>query len=185
MILTFDVETRGLYGQAFAVGFVLTTDNGRQLTTGLYSCPYEDVEVAAQIDKVEENDDWLEKNVLPHLPPPNCFTAFGMRSNFMAEIMSMRRMAEKQAEQLLFVADVAYPCETRFLAECWRDNPVKFGPYMPYPLIDLSAMLLAKGYDPVGTYSRRDNEKPPHNPLNDALQSSRIYHQLMRGEAIE
>lgn len=182
MILSFDVECRGLYGQTFAVGFDLTTNAGRSIYSGIHCCPFSDVDCE---ESKSYNDAWIEENVLPHIPSPNCFTAFGVREKFMAEVLSISRMAAKQGEDFLFLADVPYPCEARFLMECWRDDPGKHGPLMPYPLLDLSSILLAKGYNPVYTFARRDNELPAHNPLCDARQASRIYHQLMRGEPIE
>lgn len=184
MILTFDVETRGLFGQSFAVGFVLTSDAGSTLFEGIRSCLFMDVDPDGG-STWKENDAWLEENVLPHLPAPDCFTAFEVRHKFMDDLRSMKRAADRQDEKLYLLADCAFPCEARFLTECWRDDPLKNGPLMPYPLLDLSAILLAKGYDPVGMYARRDNENPTHNPLNDARQSSRIYHHLMRGEPVE
>lgn len=42
MYLTIDTENYGLFGEAFAVGFVLTTDAGVRLLSGMHACPLHD-----------------------------------------------------------------------------------------------------------------------------------------------
>jgi hypothetical protein len=44
----------------------------------------------------------------------------------------------------------------------------------PYPLYDISTLLLSRNEDPVGIFSRDETELPKHNPLCDARQSARI-----------
>ena len=86
--------------------------------------------------------------------------------------------------RLFLVADVCWPCEARFLRDCWADDPSSNEKLMPYPLLDLSSFLMAKGYDPTGIYARLESELPAHNPLKDARQSSRIFHLLRSGESV-
>lgn len=182
MILTFDVETNGLYGEAFAVGYALTTDGGSRILEGIHCCPYHDSEPDKRDTTPLLTEQFLHENVLPTLPEPDCFTTRAVRDRFFDVWHSAFSAAKKQGENLYLMADVAHPCESRFLLQLRADE--RRVPFTVYPLLDLSSFLMAAGYDPVGTFARRDDELPAHNPLNDARQSSRIFHQLRRGEPI-
>ena len=187
MYLTFDVETWGLWGEAFAVGYVLTDDNGGSLLEGLHCCPLEDArwDFVTGREASEKDAAWLRQNVLPHLPSPDCFTTRAIRDKFTQVYREASKEATRRNETLFLAADVPFPCEVHFLAALRLDNPAENAKLMPYPLIDVASMLLCAGYHPVDTIMRLDREKPAHNPLNDARQSSRILHQLLRGEPIE
>lgn len=182
MYLTIDVETNGLYGEAFAVGYVLTTEGGSTVLDGIHCCPYHDAEPDKNDTTPMLTEDFLSRRVLPVLPEPDCFTTFGVREKFFGVWKSAFKACQKLNERLYIVADVAFPCEARFLRQVRMDD--RTGIFSVYPLIDVSSLLLAKGYDPIATYARRDNELPDHNPLNDARQSSRILHALLRDEPI-
>src|SRR5690606_2543186 len=73
----------------------------------------------------------------------------------------------------ILAAECPYPVETNFLEKCRKD--CEDGSWSsPYPLIDISSVRLAAGFDPVGKCSRRANEVPEHHPLKDARQSARL-----------
>lgn len=183
MILTFDVETFGLYGEAFAVGYVINFEDGDTLLEGLHSCPVEEATAGRLLNTdIEGTHRWLGENVLPHLPPPDCFTTRAVRDKFMAVVRSARSFADKHSLSFYLMADVAWPCEAQFLLDCLRDDVRANSSLMPYPLLDLSSILLAKGYKPTDTFPRKEGENPAHNPLNDARQSARIYRALLKGE---
>lgn len=182
MILFLDVETNGLFGEAFAVGWVLTSADGFVLREGVHSCPY----FAAEPDRKDSTplltEDFLKNKVLPALPTPNCSTVREVRDHFFDDWLCAWHEAQDKKEELYIVADVPFPCETRFLNQVRQDD--RRGYLIVYPLLDVASVLLAKGYDPTGVYPRRENELPAHNPLNDARQSGRIFHQVMKGESI-
>lgn len=185
MYLTFDAENRGLFGEAFAVGYVLTTDGGSVVWSGIHCCDMEDAAPDPMETTPDLTENWLRNHVLPALPEPDCLTTRAVRDRFADAVQMAMSAARKQNEKLTFVADVPFPCETGFLRACRLDSITRsFAFPSPYPLIDVASVLLARGYDPVGTYQRRENELPAHNPLCDARQSSRIFHQLLRGEPI-
>lgn len=180
MFLTFDVETYGLFGEAFSVGYVLTHSVtgsvvGRELMHGIHSCELSDTDNDKHDHNLEATEEWLEKNVLKNIPSPDCFTTFGIQQAFYNAWCTAKSFAEKQGETLYLVADVAWPCEARFLLQV-RHN---FPDFIAYPLLDVSSILLARGFDPVATYPRKQSELPAHNPLNDARQSARILHTLL------
>jgi hypothetical protein len=168
----FDVECRGLFGEAFAWGYFATKDDGTFLGSDICCAPV-DLAGFTPWGMPEDNratEDWLRQNVLPHA--------------WFCNMKTFAEMAKEQKERLYYVADVASPCETNFLALCYADKGDAIAPLMPYPLLDVSTLLLAKGYDPTATFARMDDELPAHNPVCDAMQSARIWFQLMRGEPV-
>lgn len=155
--MVFDVESIGLHGEGFAVGWVVVTPNGAKLAEGLMAC---DPKVCFG---AEDSHKWVRDNV------PKMDYAFrnprDLRHAFWAE---WRRWADQGAK---LVADCAWPVEARFLAEAVRDDPVAREWQGPYPLHDLASMQLMLGRNPLA--ERQDDELPAHHPLMDARQSAR------------
>lgn len=156
----FDVESIGLHGEGFAVGFVVVDKNGCQIDAGLFSCEPE----AARGNSA--GFDWVSKNV-PNLPNTHLSTQ-GVRHAFWLKWL------EWQKQGAFLVADCGWPVEARFLASCVDDHPVSREWQGPYPFYDLSSFLLAMGKNPLETLPRLKDELPIHNPLADAKQSARI-----------
>lgn len=161
-VFSFDVESIGLYGPAFAVGYVvLDTSNPKvELESGIFSCDPLDV------SGTYNNHVWVAANV-PSLP----ITAENpseMRSQF------WDRWKYWDALGAYLCADVAYPVESNFLSECIRDGQGARDWEGPYPLIDIASIRFAKGLDPLATETRLESEMPAHNPLCDARQSARL-----------
>ena len=73
----------------------------------------------------------------------------------------------------ILACDCAWPVEAKFLLECVRDDHWR-GSDAPYPLLDVSGLILAAGGDPTAYFNRRENELPAHHPLRDAQQSARL-----------
>jgi hypothetical protein len=161
LIMMFDVESVGLHGEGFAVGYVIL-DSGEEIDKGLYSCPLE----SAQGN--DEDRQWVSENVMPHLPEPNRRDPKGVRAGFWADWMHW-----KEQGALLFT-DCGWPVEGHFLNACVADDPELRRWNGPYPLFDLSSILLANRENPIGTFPRFEDELPVHNPLSDARQSSRV-----------
>ena len=163
-LFVFDVESIGLYGPAFAVGWVVLDTDGQEISTGYLGCD------PAFVPGAKCDREWIAENVLPHLPPPNCGARWAVIGDFSA---FLKKWLGRGA---LVAADCAYPVETNFLGECRHGNGDTL---MPYPLIDVSSVLLALGADPTGTYPRRENELPAHHPTNDARQSARLLYDAL------
>jgi len=157
----FDVESIGLYGEAFAVAGLIVKD-GETLHEFSYVCP----RYAAS----GHNDDrtWVEINV--PMMESNFRSPVDVRDAFWKEWIEAR--AEHRDIQM--AADCLYPVESRFITACIKDyeNIRKWSG--PYPFVDIGSIMLAAGMSPLAEYPRLDNELPVHNPLADARQSARL-----------
>lgn len=164
----FDVESIGLHGEGFAVGWVVVdSDTGKTIREGEANCDPR---------KAKGNMDghgWVEENY----PAPREYTHPSIRSVRAAFVSAW--LGTKFDSETWMAADCPWPVEARFLAEC-----VDFGllneSECPYPLIDIASMGLAVGVSPLGARGRWPNEQPPHDPLNDARQSARLLLEYLR-----
>ena len=163
LFFVFDVESIGLHGPAFAWGFVVVNGNGDELGQGYGAMPYAVMNVA------DDNPDliWVKENVLPALYGVSTETFVGLVNKFWDNWLQWK---ERGA---LMVSDCAWPVETNFL-QAVMGSVESARADGPYPLLDVSSVLLAKGKDPVGTFDRKVGEMPAHNPLCDARQSARV-----------
>lgn len=170
---SFDVESVGLFGRPFAVGWVVVNQDGEELDSGYLSYP-------VLLHKTE--DAWVLENVVPALPVDqdghtefNCGYEYDMLERFWEAWTE----AKKKYPGIVMVSDCPWPVEANFLLRCQRD--LKFGmDESPYPILDAASVLAAGGYDPLGTYDREPEEEPAHHPTNDARQSVRLMLQTMQ-----
>jgi hypothetical protein len=72
------------------------------------------------------------------------------------------------------VVDCCTPVEAGLLRQ-WAGEHPQEGHLLPYPVFDLSTLLLATRSNPTGIYPRITGETPVHNPLCDARQSGRLW----------
>jgi hypothetical protein len=92
--------------------------------------------------------------------------------------------ADAKRSGALLVTDCGWPVETNFLNQCINDDNERAWDG-PYPLIDLSSILLAAGQDPIGEFPRYATEIPAHNPLSDARQSARVLIETLNGSKLD
>lgn len=165
--LVFDVESVGLQGEGFAVGFVVVDEEGNRLDCGMYSCRQE----AAR--GTEESFKWVRTNcpkfTITHDSPWLVRAAF------------WRKWLEWKDRGAMLFAECAWPVEARFLAQCVDDHPLDREYQGPYPLHDVASVILAKGGDPMKKYERLPDELPSHNPMADAFQSARLLLEYLHG----
>lgn len=169
---TFDVESIGLHGEGFAVGWVIHQD-GIERHSGVIAC--EPINARGR----DTNREWIHANVPKieaHEPSPKA-----VRDAFWAAWRGAKFLAENGNQDIVALADCGWPVEARFLAACVDDRPEEREWQGPYPLHDLATYLLAVGCDPTGHYERRPEEMPVHDPLADARQTARIFWELRRG----
>jgi hypothetical protein len=161
IFMFFDVESVGLHGEGFAVGYVVIDEFGEELDFGRYVCPYTHAQGG------NGGRRWCIEN----LPPLNtdCDCPQHVRQAFWSR---WREWASKGA---ILAADCPCPVEARFLAACIDDDPTEREWQGPYPLIDVASVRLAAGLSPLVTEDRRENELPVHDPLADARQSARLF----------
>jgi hypothetical protein len=166
--MVFDVESVGLHGMDFAVGFSVVNGYGIEIQHGLMAC---------QRNETFGNDasiEWCDKNI-PDLPTTHSCPK-EMREAFWAQWLCWK---ERGA---LLVADCGWPVEARFLAQCVDEHPDEREWQGPYPLFDLGSILLAFGKDPLQKFARKEKELPEHNPLADARQTARILTETLNGK---
>lgn len=159
LFFVFDVESIGLHGEGFAVGYVVVRD-GQEIESGYFASPPED---AAGDDSDRE---WVSKNI-PAIQP-NKQTANMVRVAF------WQRWMEWKEKGATMAAECGWPVEARFLNACidWDQESRKWEG--PYPLHEIASFLAAAGMDPMAKYDRLDSELPAHDPLCDARQSARL-----------
>jgi hypothetical protein len=168
LYMVFDVESIGLHGEGFAVGWVVVRDStGERVAEGLFACPPEKAAGSAQ------GREWIAGNVpaieVTHDDP------FDVRRAFWAEWLKWKTLGA------VLAADVPWPVEGRFLNACVDDNPRHFSPNQremegPYPLIDIHSFRVLAPMTKESEFGpkRIEGELPEHNPLCDARQSARM-----------
>lgn len=157
----FDVESVGLHGEGFAVGFVVVDREGNLHEQGAFSCPLNATRGSSK------GFEWCRENI-----PDQCETH---SAPWLVRAAFWRRWLEWKAKGAVLVADCCWPVEARFLAACVDDNPIQREWEGPYPLHDLATLILATGGDPTATRDRLPEETPQHDPLCDAKQSARLW----------
>lgn len=165
----FDVESVGLHGEAFAVGYTVVDREGKEEDAALLATPFQ------KCKGTLEDFGWIEKHC-DNLPTN--IRAADLRDNFWEAWIRWKTF------DAVMAADVNWPVESKFLSECVNADHGDRAWLGPYPLIDVASVLLAKGYDPTATYRRLERELPEHNPLADARQSARLLTMALRGESL-
>ena len=167
---SFDVESMGLLGQPFAVGWVVVDEEGNEEEEGYLAYPHPLKDVASG------DLQWMKENVLPHLPEPNCEDHLELYERFWEAWTS----AQANYKDIMIVSDVPFPVEAGFLLKCMKYLDLGMED-SPYPVLDVASVLLATGGDPLNEAERLDNEKPAHHPTNDARQSVRQLLEALEG----
>ena len=187
---SFDVESIGLWGPDFAVGFVVVDETGKELESGLYGYDYNDfveellsrnLNIFNRWAFTEDDLAWVRKNVKLPLGWNNCSSPRDLGERF----YETWQRCKAQYENLTIISDCPLPVEFNFLLSVLAQAEDRTMEGTPYPLIDCASVLFAHGYDPIGTYKRLPNELPAHDPLNDARQSVRIMLAVLNGEKID
>lgn len=168
--ISLDAESNGLAGQAFAFGMTASDARG-ELAAVTYRCPIEG-----------PVDPWVAENVLPVIEgiEVNC-------ADYTELLAAMRQTwadwgGEVRRERM--IAHIPWPVEARLLLDAFPGDDAWKG---PFPLIDVAAVLHAKGYDStsVDRYLRQQGIAAPggdpHNPLYDCRAAERANFHLMTG----
>lgn len=178
-IRVFDVESVGLHGEGFAVGYVDLDTNTGELDVAnsrLYACLPDMAAINRKMSAVAVMGDraWVRENI-PALTPTHD-TPYGVRRAFY-EDLALLRTCDDGTRWL--AADVPWPVEARFLNLVMDENMRKFSD-SPYPLLDIASMRAARGWDPLAVVPRLPDEHPIHNPLADARQSARLLWEVIQ-----
>jgi len=184
-LLVFDVESLGLHGEGFGFGYVVL-ENGKRVEEGQHFCPvtearfpvanmsardFQRVTTHLNVDwmtylsdRQKEDWNWVQANVVPHMPTPQHQTPLEVRKEF----WHIWRRWENRGATLW--AEWAWPVEARFLAACVDDDINARCWTGPCPLHEIATLRRKAPH----TAPRLDDEKPIHNPLADARQSARL-----------
>lgn len=157
-IFCFDVESDGLYGEGFAYGAVVYSEQGSEMDACQLGC----------LDGIQ--DQWVKENCLPYLSDlPRTDSRQQVRQSFWQFYL-------KWKEKCHIFADVAYPVDAQFLRKCAQENDGIWD--APFPLLDVASVMFACGEDPLvdgAVYTGITGAA--HQPLYDARVSA---HKLLR-----
>lgn len=162
--MVMDVESIGLHGEGFAVGWVIMDSKGNIFGDECHACHPE----RAEGDEVSRR--WVSQNCPVPQSGYNHRRPVHVRSTFWDIWVGERAMGTA------LIADCAWPVEGRFLDACVRDDLQHRLFTGPYPLHELATFLVAANMDPLATYPRIDADLPIHDPLADARHSARLLH---------
>ena len=171
--MVFDVESIGLHGEGFAVGFVVIDEDGTRIDQGLIACP-KDWASGTWFDH-----DWVSANVTTEVP--DGFPLYGIaQSPKDVRDAFWEQWTRWKAEGSTLWADCAWPVEARFLLACIEDDKAHRGWEGPYPLHEIASLMMLDGWNPTDPQDREPDEEPAHNPLMDARQSARLLAYLLK-----
>lgn len=161
--MVFDVESVGLHGEGFAVGWVLVSGDGIEYASGHFGCSPEfaNGQDDGSYKWVQEHCDWVE----------NCARPRDVRDQFWNAYVGY--FHDIPGMSILLAADVPWPVESEFLMQVICDDRSRITK-APYPLIDVASIRLAAGLNPLVSERRFADELPVHNALADARQSARL-----------
>lgn len=162
-----DAESDGLYGTFLTVAAVVISPQGKELDRIYSGIAKENMQVKTP---------WVVQNVLPVLGE---YTP----CNTEAELLERTwQFWQKHADTAYAVADVISPVEARLFAACVQADPAARAFAAPFPLLDLSSMLYAKGIEPLAdrlALASHTPDAPLHNALFDVELAISIYKQYI------
>ena len=161
-----DAECDGLFGKFLSVAVLVTNSNGSELE---HFCGA--VENASDSVKTE----WVKENVVPHLK--NAERKFSSEYELLEAVWGMWM---RYRDNAFAVADVLHPVESRLFAECVKHNPEERKMLSPFPFLDLSSLLFAKGiaWD-KDRHSLSGLDIPTHDAMNDVRITAKIFFSLI------
>jgi hypothetical protein len=170
-LLSFDLETNGLHGTAFAVGAVIMDGEGKVYDEFSARCPLHD-----------PIDDWVNNNVLPAIKdmPITHKTYEELREAFWQWYVN----AEPASDYVL--VNNGYPVEYRFLLDCQEANLDERYWQHPFPILDLASLLIQIGQNPLASKSKLaqkllgDDQFLQHHPLHDAKVAAMVAFEAFR-----
>lgn len=168
-----DAETDGLYGSILTVGIVAADRRGKEIERAYYGIAKEHMAVT---------DAWVKEHVLPILGE---YESCADETELLEKVW---KFWLRYQEEAYVIADVTYPVECRLFEKCVNLDPENRKMMAPFPLMDLSSMIYAKGIEPLSDRSelaREINEQDRHNALEDALASLMIWKKHIKGTDYE
>ncbi len=126
-----DAESDGLYGAFLSVAAMVTDENGAEIDSFYAS---------VNISREQIESEWVRENVYPDLK--NAGTFFDTEEEMLEAFWSF--WMEHRADSVC-IAYVQYPVECRLFTRCVMKNETERAFLGPFPLYDLSTLLVTKG----------------------------------------
>lgn len=162
-LFSFDVETMGLFGPAFAVACTIFSPDGKIVESKLFYCPP---------DKCNEDDlKWVKENVLIHMVgiEYNCKDIESLYNDFWDYWMLWK-------DKSMMIADVIHPVESSFITNCIKCDLEKRKWNGPYPFLDVSSMEHMVDKEKVESFEKSlYKEYPNHYVLADSIRCGLKY----------
>lgn len=173
--LFIDAETNGLYGTFLSVAAIALDDNGEE-TDAFYG--------TLRNPEKYVTSEWVRENVLPYLGDAVRADDYYDSEKELVEAFYSFYLQHRDSD---VIADVPHPVESRLFISAAENDLEEREFQAPYPLMDLSSMLYAKGYDPL--IERRSvvdcSDLRLHNSFDDVRMSIRIWKKLKGDERNE
>jgi hypothetical protein len=162
-IFSFDAETNGLWGQAFAIGAVVRTEKG--LIEFVGRCPIEG-----------EVNSLVAENVLPEME--DIATNYLSYKEMLEDFMAFYKRHKEGAD---IIVHMGLPVESKLFIDAHEMGII--GDWdAPYPLIDICAF--PEIGTSVDTYNKENKVEIPyvgstHNPLYDSYAALSAYENIL------
>lgn len=168
--LVFDVESVGLFGDPFAVGWVIIDKDGKEIQSDWKGCSYR------KVSGTKKDFEWCFLNIPKEVRMGNMNTTLQRKNDILDIYYHFGAILTIHGPRCSIISDCPFPVESKFLlnVEKYNSNFIS-----PYPLYDVATALAVLGKDPTANYPRRANE-PLHHPLGDARQSARILYETIK-----
>lgn len=172
-VFSFDAETNGLWGQAFAIGALVYDEQGAEIAR-----------FVGRLPDTEVSDAWVKENVLPKITdiPVSHADYDSLLSDFAAFYKANKEGAD-------VVVHMGFIVEVKILRDLHERKLI--GDWdAPYPLYDVSGNLQAVGADPTSVDKFVAEHKlsvgefagGTHNPLYDSAVAAAVYRHLLNGK---
>jgi hypothetical protein len=158
-ILSFDLEANNLHGIPFAIGAVVVDGHGKIHDSFTGRCPI-----------LGEIDPWVKANVLPVIK--DMAETHGNYTEMREAFWRWFLAAESTSDYVL--VSNGYPVEYRFLIDCQEAGLAERYWQHPFPILDLTSILVATGLDSgigksqVRKKVRLEASFAQHHPFDDA-----------------
>lgn len=169
-VFSFDAETNGLWGQAFAIGALVYDENGAEIAR-----------FVGRLPDTEVTDEWVRANVLPQLTglPVSHADYESLLTDFSKFYLENKVDAD-------IIVHMGYIVEVKLLRDMHQLGLI--GDWDgPYPLHDVASFLAQAGEDAtsVDGYVRKHGLEVPdfgttHNPLFDSAVAALVHRHLSR-----
>lgn len=169
-LFSFDAETNGLWGQAFAIGALVYDESGVEIAR-----------FVGRLSDAEVTDEWVRENVLPKIQDIPV-----THESYDALLMDFSKFYLENNKDTDVIAHMGFIVEVKILRDLHERKLI--GDWdAPYPLLDVSGNLQQSGEDPTSVDSYVEKNKlsvgefdgGTHNPLYDSAVAAVVYRHIM------